>query len=90
MGFFFANFKVVFVKIIIIKNSGNMCNFPRAMAKILHNVILEDILELSFNIPIFLGISYSEMHNLFEFYEHMSTRDLASPIKEHEFSLGFC
>lgn len=67
-----------------------MYNFPRAKAKKLHHVILEGILKLSFNIPIFLGISYLEMHNLFEFYEHMSTRDLARPIKEHEFSLGFC
>lgn len=27
-----------------------MCNFPRAKAKKLHHIILEDILELSFNI----------------------------------------
>lgn len=65
-----------------------MCNFPRAKAKKLH-VILEEILEHSFNIPIFLGISYLEMHHLFEFYEHMPTRDLARSIKE-QFSLGFC
>lgn len=54
-----------------------MCNFPRATAKILHHVILEGSLELSFNIPIFLAISYLEMQNLFEFYEHMSKQDLA-------------
>lgn len=47
-----------------------MCNFPKAKAKKLHHAILEDILELSFKIPIFLSISYLEMHNLFEFYEH--------------------
>lgn len=59
-----------------------MCNFPKAKAKKLHHVILQ----LSFKIPTFFGISYLEMHNLFEFYEHMTTRDSARTIKEHEFS----
>lgn len=36
------------------------------------------------------SISYLEMYNRFEFYEPMSTRNLATPIKEDEFSLGFC